>query len=88
MPNFVHYTGADRSDVITAGKAKTALNLRMQPREIRTHCSFVDRFQEFSSDGCRKHMDALGVSAIEIQPTIASAITAKFSVTGLKAATR
>jgi hypothetical protein len=37
MPDLFHHPGAYRSNIVRAGETKSPLNLRVEPREVRSH---------------------------------------------------
>src|ERR1022692_5200035 len=88
MPNLFHHPGAYRGDMVRAAETKSPLNLRVEPREVRSHGTFINRFHEVRLSPCRRQREAEGSSADEKYPIAESRIIPTLSVTGLKAATR
>src|SRR4029434_8783145 len=87
VPDVVHHTTADAGHAILAAEAEALLKLWMKPVKVRTQNLAINR-THWPSCFFLLHRRAVGRSPELRSAIVAKATTARFNVTGLKAATR
>src|SRR4029450_11688798 len=88
FPDFVHRASSDARDPVGARKAEAALDLRMETIEVGAKRSPIDGDHVVSSGGFRWQRAADGRRPSTSRSMAARQATARFSETGLNAASR
>src|SRR5437899_2165585 len=87
-PNLLHHTFADAGTLIFAAESEPLLYAWVQKLEFVSKRPFVNGPHRFAFSGCLRQRDALGILRPATIAITESAATARFNVSGLKAAVR